>query len=266
MISVLPAPISCYAEDLAFTQFEGDIVEQSVLTEVFDFQDYFAGFVCASGVIFGNRTADHVADYLFHIGFAGGFAADSVAVAHYGDGIAVGEYFFHSMRDVDDGNAFVFKRVHYGKQFFCFTFCQGGRRFIHDDDFGIKHQVTHDFCHLLLTNAAFACFCVKRQCNTHLTAFFFGQPAHFFEVKHSETVGYVLHTKTDFRDREIGPDIKFLMDESDAAFFGFECVFEAYFPSVDADRASVGFMDTRKDVHKGGFTGAVFTHQSVDLS
>ena len=28
----------CYAEDLAFTQFEGDIVEQSFLTEVFDFQ------------------------------------------------------------------------------------------------------------------------------------------------------------------------------------------------------------------------------------
>jgi hypothetical protein len=56
------------------------------------------------------------------------------------------------------------------------------------------------------------------------------------------------------------------MDESDAAFFGFECVFEAYFPSVYADRAAVGFMDTRKDVHKGGFTGAVFTHQSVDLS
>ena len=40
------------------------------------------------------------------------------------------------------------------------------------------------------------------------------------------------------------------MDESDAAFFGFECVFEAYFPSVYADRAAVGFMDTRKDVHK----------------
>ena len=32
------------------------------------------------------------------------------------------------------------------------------------------------------------------------------------------------------------------------------------------DRAAVGFMDTRKDIHKGGFTGAVFTHQSVDLS
>ena len=197
---------------------------------------------------------------MFHIGLTGGFAADSVAVAHDGDGSAVGEYFFHAVRDIDDGDAFVFEGVHDGEKFFCFTFCQGCRWFVHDDDFSVQHQVAHDFCHLLLADAAFTCFGIKGQRDTYLAAFFFGEPAHFFEIQHTEAVGDVLHQKQVFQNGEIGPDIKFLMDESDAVLFGFEGVFEAYFLPVDADRAAVGFMDTRQDVHKGGFAGAVFTH------
>ena len=95
------------AQNFAFAQIKGNVVEHARLAQVFNFQNYFAGFGGASGIIFRNSTANHILYYGFHGSAACRAAAYGVAVAHNGNGIAVGKYFFHAVRNINNGYAFV---------------------------------------------------------------------------------------------------------------------------------------------------------------
>src|SRR5579885_1280887 len=65
-----------------------------------------------------------------------------------------------------------------------------------------------------------------------------------------------------FRNREVGKDSQFLLNESDTQCIGLSTVARQVFFAVEQNPSCVSFEDPRKDIHASGFAGAVFAHKA----
>ena len=93
-----------YAQDLSFSDREGDVLEDTRLREIFDLEHFITGYIRTRRIVLAHHAADHIAYDLVHIRFFCRAAADGLPVTHDSDGITVIEYLFHTMRNIDDGD------------------------------------------------------------------------------------------------------------------------------------------------------------------
>ena len=82
-------------------------------------------------------TPHHHGDNFVKTGFGYVTHTRILAIAQNGDAVANGENFFHAVRNVHKGNAFVFQLTHGFKQGLDFAVGEGGSGLVHHDVFGI---------------------------------------------------------------------------------------------------------------------------------
>ena len=174
------------AKDFSFFDGEGNIFKDTRLREVFHFEYFIARYIRACRIVLAHHAADHIANDLVHIRFFRRSAADGLPITHDRDGIAIIKDFFHTMRNINDRDALRLQLSHDVKKAVSFALRQSGGRFIHDDRLRIEHQIACDFCHLLLTDRAFASDLIERQRNAHFLTLIFCHPPHLFEINESK--------------------------------------------------------------------------------
>ena len=124
--------------------------------DVFHFEHRLAGDI--AGALFHGVeavlqfAANHQTNDVIVIHFADHPAADAAAVFHDRVAVADAAYFRQLVRDIDNGGALFPQLIHDQKQIVHLFIGQRGGRFIHDQNFGIKHQRLGDFQHLLVAD------------------------------------------------------------------------------------------------------------------
>ena len=247
-------------QDLAFANRKRNVVEHARTVQIINFKNDFARRYRALRIVFRQRTADHIGHDAVHRRLLDRLRGNRHAVAHHGHRVAKLEYFLHAVRDVNDADAFCPHLIQYPEQHFGFPLTQGGGRFIHDHDLRVKHQHAHDFRQLLLPDGALLRLFSKRQGNIQFVTFGRRQFAHAIPVQHAPRIFKRTHQKKIFQDRQIRPNIQFLMDKRNPCIFRFTRRSKYTFRTVHQNRAVIGLMQAGQNVHQSRLAGPVFTH------
>ena len=237
------------AQDFPLLDREGNIFKDTRLRKVFHLEYFITGDIRARRIVLAHHAADHIADDLVHIRFFCRAAADGLPVTHDRDGIAIIENLFHSMRNIDDGDALRLQLSHDFEKTVSLTLRQSGSRFIHDDRLRIEHQVSCDFCHLLLSDRAFPCDLIERQRDAHFLTLFFRHLPHLFEINEAKSRFRLIHQEKILQNRQIRPDIQLLMNESDPVLFRIFIIAESHFLAIHQNGAGIRLVDARQNIH-----------------
>ena len=128
---------TCYAEDFAFAQGEGNVVVETFWFEIINAHHNFAWCCGTSRIELIDRTTYHVAYHFIYRNFSRWFCKDGVTITHNRNRIAFAKYLFHTVRDIYDCHAAGFHFAHHFEQCCHFTLGEGCCRFVHDDNLGI---------------------------------------------------------------------------------------------------------------------------------
>ena len=257
---------SRYAQDFALAQLKADITEDARLVEAFHLKDNLLWLIASVRIELGNRASDHVADNLLHAVLLHRLGRYGYTVTHNGNSVAVGGNLLHTVRDIHHRHATLLQRTHNLEQLLRLTLGERCCRLVHDNHLGIDKQVTHNFCHLLLADGAFARLHVQRQLNFNLAAFFLCQLTHSFKIQYTHTIGNAVHHKQVFQDTQIRPDIQLLMNEGNAMSLSLQRILEAHLLAVNKNLSLILLMDACQDIHERGFTSTILTHERMHLA
>ena len=123
-----------YAQDFTGPHAEIHVLENAGAVQVLYLKDHITHLYITLRITFADLTADHHLDDFSHIGLGNQACPDVLAVTEDGNSVAEFEDFFHSVGDINDGNAFLLKGADDLEKDLCLALCQSCRGLIHDDD------------------------------------------------------------------------------------------------------------------------------------
>ena len=170
------------------------------------------------------------------------------------------------MSDEDNGNAFVTKLFGDTVQLETFISCQRSGRLIHDQNTGITGKSFGDLYQLLSSygkcshGLGYIDFFAQRLDQ------FFGAGSHGFPVIDTKFILDLLTHEDILCNSQIRERGNVLVNSCNTHLSGIGCVTECHSLTFQQHGTAVRLMNTCDNFNKGGFTGSVFTHQSMDLT
>ena len=165
----------------------------------------------------------------------------------------------------DDAHALCLQVPHQLKQLFHFLLVQRGGGLVQNQDLTVHIHCPGNGHHLLHGNGAAAQllggYCRNIQGFQELS----GPFVHLLPVGQGAPGSAYIHI---LRHRQIGAEGNFLINRADARVLGIlrRADRNRSFVALDKDLTAVLFIDAGKHFDQGGFAGAVFAHQRVDLA
>jgi len=254
------------AEDLTTAEFDGSGGGFLRAGEIADLEDGFARSADGASVEFVDLASDHELGELGGRGVGGAAGGDADAIAE--DGVAIGErlHFLEEVGDVDDGFALIAEVADEGEEFFRIRLTETAGGLVEDENAAAEGEGARDFDELLFGDAEAAGGDGERDVGAaEIGEGAGGEIARGAEIEERAAVG--LGAEDDvFGDAEVGRDGEFLVNGDDAGAAGVEGIARGERSAVELERAGVGRVNAGEDFHEGGFAGAVFADERVDLT
>ena len=255
------------AQNLAFADLQADALDLVVCAnDVLCLESDFADRCFQLGIYVGDFTANHHLDQLVFGQILGFASADVLTVAVNTDPVADREDLCHTMGNVDDRNALFLQAANVLEQQLHFALGDGGGGLVHDDDLGVDRDGLDDLDQLALCNGQVAQGLLGR----HVQAALFNQALCLFDLGLlvDQTIfPQFAADKNVFIHGHIQDGIQLLVDHCHTHV---HCLFGIGYNvgfSVKEDlTAGIFGIDTHQNLHQGGFTGAVFSHESMDFT
>ena len=170
------------------------------------------------------------------------------------------------MRDEQDGHALGLQAPDGLHQLIDLLLAQGGGRLVHDDQLGIQRHSLGDLHHLLLAGAQLAAFhfdidlgvAQRSQC-------LLGLLIHSGIIQKAVFLNGASHENV-IRDRQLFDNVQLLVHAGDARLAGLDGVVENDLLAVHIDLPLLRSVNAGEHLDQGGFAGAIFADQAVDLS
>jgi len=257
---------SVKSKDFALAKGEADIVKFRRMGVVLNFQDNIA-------LIYSPRRENlaYIApDHHFHkVGLCNirnGTVADQLSIPKNGKVVRDPENLVELVADEKDRFALRFKA--FDKLIELFDFLMGQRcgRLIHNDDTRINRQSARDCDKVLVGDAQIFELVIRIDIRTNAcqnAARLFG---HRFEINQTEFAARCVAKENILRNGQFIKEHCFLMDCSHAIVGGGLGYRENRWLPIYEDRATVGLINTRQNLHDGRFSSAVFSDQCCDFA
>ena len=151
------------------------------------------------------------------------------------------------------------------EELFDFALGKRGTRFVHHDDARVARQRFRDFDELLLADRQPRHRNIERNLETQLAEHACRQFARRAFVE--QTAAHRLGTERDvLRGRQLRHEVELLIDHPDAEPFGAARRVDMHLAAVDGDRARVGRLRARQDLHQRRLARAVFSDEHVHFA
>ncbi len=219
-------------------------------------------------VLFGGKLAPHHPLHnTFRSGLADQIGRNGLAVSKHGDTVTDGKHLIEVVRDEYHGDPVCLDTGNDVKQASGLAFRQGCGRLVQDQDPAFRLQRPGNFDQLAMGNPERADWsgdvhirqsdCI--QCLSRA-------PVHFLAVQQTEAVLRQMFYGDVFGDGEVFKQVEFLMNHLNAMILGVMRAHGAVRFASQGDLSRVVGKHARKDLDKGGFAGAVFSDERMNLA
>ncbi len=235
-------------DDLTGAHVEADVREDAAAAEVSHRDDGFADL----RLLFGEQRRDVAPDHFAHqavdrdvLREVGG---DEGAVAHDGDAVAEIEDLVEAVRDEQDAGAPVAQRPRNREQAVDLDAAECGRRFVHDEDFGIERDGLGDLDDLLVGDGKTVRDAVRMDRHAEAAEQLARPGAHRGPVDEPEAATRLPADEDVLGDREVREERRLLVDDRDAGGLTVGRAPEGDLVPVDDEASRVGVVHAGEDL------------------
>ncbi len=210
--------------------------------------------------------ADHPLDDPWDVDFVRILVRHVFPVAQDRDVVADVQDLFQAVGNVHDRDPLRRQLAHDPEQHIHLLRAQGGRRFVHDQDFQVLlNQIPRDLDDLLLPHAQVPHQRFRRDGVLQLRQNPAGQLGVLLVVQPEMPLRLFPGHKDVLVDVQVREQAQLLMDDPDPVPACVRRVLEGDLLIPHKELAGSGLLDSRNDLHQRGFSRAVFPDQHVDL-
>ena len=255
------------AQDLALANRQTDVFHLVVRAgDVFRFKDHVSDLRIQLRIHVRDLPAHHHLDKL-GLGQVGRIICGNIlSVTVHTDPVANGKDLRHAVRDVDNGNALLLELADMVEEQLHFPLRNGGGRLIHDDHLGVDRDGLDDLDELALCHREVP----QRLLGRHVQAALLDQLLRLFDLSlliHQAVFPDLPAHKDIFVHGHVQDRIQLLMDHRNAHIHSFLGIGHMIGLSVEEDlSAGIFRINSHQDLHQGGLSGTVFSHQCMDFT
>ena len=254
------------AEHLAATQRKGDVPVGRFAGESGDLQDDVARLADDGREHLGELATDHVGDEGVRRELRRGGRADQTTVPQHRHAVGEPEHLVHLVRGVDDGDAAATQHVDRLEKRGDLVVGERGRGLVQQEHVRLAGQGLGDLDNLTLGDGEPAHGLAGIEVAVELTEPLGGLAVQLGAVDPAQRIDGLQAEQQVLRDVEVGDWHELLVDHRDALREGVLRGGEAHGLAAQGDRAAVGRLQAREDLHQRGFARAVLAHERVHLA
>ena len=211
-----------YAKHFTGMHTEIDILEGLALGEILHIEHFIAdGYTLTLRVTLADFTTDHHTHDVVHVDVLDVLRTHICTVTQDGNAIAEFKDFFHSVGNIDDGNALFTQALDKLEQALGLTLGEGCGRLVHDEHLCVNHERLTDFHHLLLTDGQIGHHCIDRNIHAHLIHDLLRLLAHGLAVTDAKALCDLLAHEEILLHGQVIEHVQFLINKDNTGFFRF---------------------------------------------
>ena len=253
------------AQNFAGMDREGGILEEAGAAQTLYLQHFPADLYLRLGEKVVDLAAHHGLDQVGVGDFIHVIGADILGIAEHRHAAGQPVHVLEAVGDEYDGDAFLAQLVHDAVKLLGFPLGQRRGRLVQNDDFGVGGQGLGDFDDLLLGHGQRAHLGGGTEIGVHAPEQLVGLLVHGPPLDDAVFDDFVAHEDVfGYRQVRIGGGV--LVNRGDAGGLGVPRSLKVNLLPVEEHLALFGLVHPGDDLDKGGFAGAVFTHQGMHFS
>ena len=188
------------------------------------------------------------------------------AIAEHRDPVGQTKHLLHLVGDVENRGSALHQAVNGAFQAGRFRLGQGARRLVHHHNGGFQRKGLGDLDELLIANAEVAGAFLWRNLAFEKSKQAAAFCLHGGIVDEPQSPTFLPAEKHIRRHREVFDQRQFLMDDRNAGRFRILGASKPHLAARNEERAVVGLVDAREDLHQRALAGAVFAADGMHLA
>ena len=252
-------------KDLALAHVEGDVhqVRIEFRGQVLHRKNVVAGNVIHGRETVVQRTADHGAYELVHVGVTRALGHNQITVTQNRHVVADLEDLVHLVRDVDQSDALLLELTHHLEQLIDLLRHQRTGRLVQNDNFGVIGHSLGDLDHLALRDTHVFHGLGQVDGHTQTTEQVRSLFAHARLVDHT-ALNRITAQEQVIDHVTLEALVELLVDHGDAVFESILRTGEAHLLAIEENGTLVLLISAEQAFHHRGLACAVLTHQAHD--